>query len=67
MLQKKFRDLTYPGKYGANEIVVEPAMANAIICCFTGTFVKTPLVNVVQKKKLSNTLWKNVPLLLKTP
>jgi hypothetical protein len=38
-------------------------MANAIICCFTGTFVKTLLVNAVQKKKPSNTLWKNVPLL----
>jgi hypothetical protein len=32
-------------------------------CCFTGTFVKTLLVNAVQKKKPSNTLWKNVPLL----
>jgi hypothetical protein len=42
---------------------LEPAMANAIICCFTETFVKTLLVNAVQKKKPSNTLWKNVPLL----
>jgi hypothetical protein len=30
---------------------LEPAMANAIICCFTGTFVKTLLVNAVQKKE----------------
>jgi hypothetical protein len=41
----------------------EPGMANAIICYFTGKFVITPLVNAVQKKKPSNTLWKNVPLL----
>jgi hypothetical protein len=32
-------------------------------CCITGLFVKTPLVNTVQKKKPSNTLWKNVALL----
>jgi hypothetical protein len=54
--------LTYPGKSGVNYIVLKPAMANAIIC-FTGIFVKTLLVNAVQKKKPSNTLWKNVPLL----
>jgi hypothetical protein len=42
---------------------LEPAMANAIICCPTGTFVKTPLMNAVQKKKPFNTLQKNVPLL----
>jgi hypothetical protein len=37
-------------------------------CCnfvidIIGIFVKTLLVNAVQKKKPSNTLWKNVPLL----
>jgi hypothetical protein len=39
--------------------------ANAImrVCCFPETFVKTPFLNAAQKKKPSNTLWKNISLL----
>jgi hypothetical protein len=37
-------------------------MANAIICCFTGIFVKTLLVNAVQKKKTIQHIVEECPL-----